>query len=345
MADSSASMHWIRLASRVSEARFYFWPPSPKVPSPNDPIRLVSRVCSLTAYRYIYISSSGFNHNTTVTIFVDGKERKITEALAVILRVMSGGLRVAFWADGLYELAQTGLTHRYAELNLIIEHAYKTWCMLGSPRSAASAGKRIKISERLRISGSEALERIEKSTWVEIEAMFSSPYWSSVECIAELVLSRAVNLLWGAAGTDFESYIGAFRALTYLRYEKIPLKPSSATGGKMAVAMHMERPPNAKRITDIPTWVPDFSADAAQRGVQFPARTALQIWGDSFMRAYKRIRITDENHLIVQARGMDCMVRVSPVFNPWNAAQMCLHLYQNLPNPKNELRVFLVDRL
>ncbi|KAI0457145.1 hypothetical protein F5B21DRAFT_501841 [Xylaria acuta] len=378
------------------------------------------------------------------------------------------GPDIMFWADGLDELTWEELMDdRQHNPPGIIEHSIETCCVLGAPQSAASAEKavdtlncarghwndacasvgattdgslfhltvqqKLGISKWLRDHGSEDLEKTDESVWAGIEAIFLSAYWNSVECIAEIVLSRDVRMIWGDYYMTYETYICAFRALTYLRHEKIPLKPCSVMGWQVAIAccnmryvhqqsggvdlrrmlqiarlcpsasnLHpkvmiatmlsfskpwgrcpippsitfssvasveqffidtaryiildrqdlsiwdQERPPCTKRINGIPTWVPDFSADAAQRGVQFPVRTGLQVWGDYFMRAHKNIRISNENHLIVQARGIDNIKRFSPIFNAWNAARICLDLYENLQSPMNEPQILwfaLVDRL
>ncbi|KAI8951474.1 hypothetical protein F4801DRAFT_290150 [Xylaria longipes] len=448
----------------------YYLPPG----TPYAPIRLTSQVCNLTTQSYKYISFGGSRYNRTVAISLDNEEKSISEPFANLLRgVMSTGWDMFFWVDGLHQLDPED---RDRKLRNLIRFADNTWCMLGTPRSTAVTAK-MGIAGALRNALSQGVRRIDEPMWADIEAMFGSTYWCSIHCIAEVALGHRVAMRWGDWGIDFRDYISAFRALTYLRHEEIPLKPCSTVGWQVAVnssilkymvrrcakidfrhSLHIarlcpsasamnpidmicvmdsistpwrkapspspdhailmsvrqafveaardivldrqdlsiwdyERPPCLKRIEGLPTWVPDFSADAAQRGVQFPVRNGLHLWGNYFMRAHKRIRcvifgiifflfwqlseyrlsfwnqdgawkvlkhsritlkmaITDfecssvsNEHLIVQMRPMDCIVWNSPIINAGNAAQICVHLYRNLQSPKDEPRIFLVDRL
>ncbi|RYC55876.1 hypothetical protein CHU98_g10328 [Xylaria longipes] len=431
----------------------YYLPPG----TPYAPIRLTSQVCNLTTQSYKYISFGGSRYNRTVAISLDNEEKSISEPFANLLRgVMSTGWDMFFWVDGLHQLDPED---RDRKLRNLIRFADNTWCMLGTPRSTAVTAKKMGIAGALRNALSQGVRRIDEPMWADIEAMFGSTYWCSIHCIAEVALGHRVAMRWGDWGIDFRDYISAFRALTYLRHEEIPLKPCSTVGWQVAVnssilkymvrrcakldfrhSLHIarlcpsasamnpidmicvmdsistpwrkapspspdhailmsvrqafveaardivldrqdlsiwdyERPPCLKRIEGLPTWVPDFSADAAQRGVQFPVRNGLHLWGNYFMRAHKRIRlsfwnqdgawkvlkhsritlkmaITDfecssvsNEHLIVQMRPMDCIVWNSPIINAGNAAQICVHLYRNLQSPKDEPRIFLVDRL
>lgn len=105
-----------------------------------------------------------------------------------------------------------------------------------------------------------------------------------------------------------------------------------------------ERPPCAKLRSDLPTWVPDFSPAAAQRGIRLPMRTGFHIWGDYFMGEHKNIRVSKENHLIIQARPIDAIHWFSCRFNAWNAAGMCLYLFRNLQDLQDEGWISVADR-
>ncbi|KAI0491026.1 hypothetical protein F4859DRAFT_508816 [Xylaria cf. heliscus] len=106
-----------------------------------------------------------------------------------------------------------------------------------------------------------------------------------------------------------------------------------------------EHAPVATRITGLPSWVPDFSVQAASRDVPLPLSTTFQIWGDYFMRNYKNIRVSYQNNLKVQAQTIDYIVSFSPIFNATNAAVLCQRIYQLLPNPKDKDPLYLIDCL
>ncbi|KAI0439375.1 hypothetical protein F4803DRAFT_47977 [Xylaria telfairii] len=105
-----------------------------------------------------------------------------------------------------------------------------------------------------------------------------------------------------------------------------------------------ERPPCAKLVEDLPTWVPDFSPAAAQKGIRLPMRTAFHIWGDYFMGKHKNIRVSEDNHLIIQARPLDVISWSSCIFNDWNASSLCLHLFQYLQDIRGEGWLSIADR-
>ncbi|KAI0197192.1 hypothetical protein EV127DRAFT_403314 [Xylaria flabelliformis] len=249
--------------------------------NPFQPIRVYSQPRDLSTCTYVYISSCGLSKDTNIRIFVDDEERHVPARIALwLFRVLQANEEAMFWADGLCrpepESESRTLTERQDGVIDIIRYAYEVWCLIGEPRdpnlgdeihkildsasrhwndACASVGAKIgqplyiltaqqkmDIAEWLLTYGSKDLEKIDWSMWGEIESMFSSAYWNSIECIAELVVGRAVWMLWGRGRICLENYIGAFRALTYFHLEQTALlRPSGTRGWKMAVAIHVVR--------------------------------------------------------------------------------------------------------
>ncbi|KAJ8104883.1 hypothetical protein ONZ43_g7646 [Nemania bipapillata] len=94
-----------------------------------------------------------------------------------------------------------------------------------------------------------------------------------------------------------------------------------------------ERPPCAKRIKDLPTWVPDFSIGDPQAS-QSDVNNGLRGWSDT-VQPRKSIRVSDKA-LLVQAYPLDRVEYVSRVFNVGNCMNVCYEEYQKLPEPVNE---------
>ncbi|KAI0459604.1 hypothetical protein F5B21DRAFT_455401 [Xylaria acuta] len=94
-----------------------------------------------------------------------------------------------------------------------------------------------------------------------------------------------------------------------------------------------ERSPCAKRVKDLPTWVPDFSAGEPQ-GTRFDPNNGLRGWWET-VRPRKNIRLSD-NVLLVQAYALDRVEHVSRVFDAGNFSRLCYEEFRKLPDPINE---------
>ncbi|KAI1746132.1 hypothetical protein F4680DRAFT_463432 [Xylaria scruposa] len=55
--------------------------------------------------------------------------------------------------------------------------------------------------------------------------------------------------------------------------------------------------------------------------------------------------VTTDDYLIVQACYIDRVVRMTPIINELNAAELCLHLYRTIPSRDNMPWHYLVERL
>ncbi|KAI0436494.1 hypothetical protein F4803DRAFT_223246 [Xylaria telfairii] len=96
-----------------------------------------------------------------------------------------------------------------------------------------------------------------------------------------------------------------------------------------------ERAPCAKRIKDLPTWVPDFSAGVPPDSNLHAPNNGLRYWWDT-VEPRKNIRVSDDNTLLVQAYALDRVEDVSRVFDSGNFSSLCYEVYQKLPDPVNE---------
>ncbi|KAI0875752.1 hypothetical protein GGS24DRAFT_489096 [Hypoxylon argillaceum] len=95
-----------------------------------------------------------------------------------------------------------------------------------------------------------------------------------------------------------------------------------------------ERPPCAKRIKGLPTWVPDFSiGDPAT--YRFNLLSDLRQWSDT-VQPRKTIRVTSDNALQVQAYPLDRVEHVSRPFNAGNCTRVLYDEFLKLPGPVGE---------
>ncbi|OTA65985.1 hypothetical protein K449DRAFT_391951 [Hypoxylon sp. EC38] len=95
-----------------------------------------------------------------------------------------------------------------------------------------------------------------------------------------------------------------------------------------------ERPPCARRLKDLPSWVPDFGAKPPYTLALFNPNAGMRGWWDEIRPAGARkpIRISADNKAVhLQARPLDRIVYVSPIFNAGNARRLCASEFQKLP--------------
>ncbi|KAI1746133.1 hypothetical protein F4680DRAFT_463436 [Xylaria scruposa] len=266
------------------KAKLYYLPRG--VPSLPLRVSTALYDLSTNDYVYISSSGlrGGINHPSNHPIVVDGVERHIPFRIAVWLnRFLSRRLDLLFWVDGLCapEFEFKTITDRHDGVMDIIRHASDIWCLVAEPRSLLLTKKivntlelaychwldacafvgvemeqplhtlttqqKMSIAEWLRKSLPEDLAKIDEYMWWEIENIFHSSYWSSVKCIADIVVGQKVWMLYGGRRMSLTLYMGAFRAFTYLRHEATTrLKPSTTKGWEMAVALYTMRCFNKK---------------------------------------------------------------------------------------------------
>ncbi|KAI1385370.1 uncharacterized protein F4822DRAFT_412873 [Hypoxylon trugodes] len=91
-----------------------------------------------------------------------------------------------------------------------------------------------------------------------------------------------------------------------------------------------DRPPCAKRLKGLPSWVPDYSAIPPKVGTLFNPNAGMRAWWGPG-GPERPIAISEDNKLHLQARPLDRIVHVSHVFNAGNARRLCLSEFQKLP--------------
>ncbi|KAI0848800.1 hypothetical protein F5Y00DRAFT_237641 [Daldinia vernicosa] len=97
-----------------------------------------------------------------------------------------------------------------------------------------------------------------------------------------------------------------------------------------------ERPPCAKRLKGLPSWVPDFSAPLPEckSNSFFNPNLGMRVWWEAVPRRFRKpITIsTEDNAVHLQVRPLDRIVHVSPVvFNGGNFRRLCFTEFKNLP--------------
>ncbi|KAI0114549.1 hypothetical protein F4776DRAFT_666695 [Hypoxylon sp. NC0597] len=94
-----------------------------------------------------------------------------------------------------------------------------------------------------------------------------------------------------------------------------------------------ERPPCARRLKGLPSWVPDFAAKPPYMGAVFNPNAGMRAWWDEIRPAAARkpIRVSADNAVHLQARPLDRIVHVSPIFNAGNARRLCASEFKKLP--------------
>ncbi|KAI2616787.1 hypothetical protein GGR54DRAFT_608865 [Hypoxylon sp. NC1633] len=97
-----------------------------------------------------------------------------------------------------------------------------------------------------------------------------------------------------------------------------------------------ERPPRAKRIKGLPSWVPDFSALPPKNNGSFNPNGGMRAWWDNIQPASAKKLITVSSPsdgkpaLHLQAQALDRIVHVSPIFDAGNARRLCFTEFQKL---------------
>ncbi|KAI1760542.1 hypothetical protein GGR53DRAFT_509323 [Hypoxylon sp. FL1150] len=117
-----------------------------------------------------------------------------------------------------------------------------------------------------------------------------------------------------------------------------------------------DRPPCAKRMKGLPSWVPDFGAVAPKIGGLFDPNKGMRGWWDAIQPASARKPIIITSYqpstpsisasttstspsspegeklaLHLQARPLDRIVHVSPIFNAGNCRRLCYTEFRDLP--------------
>ncbi|KAI0836862.1 hypothetical protein F5Y06DRAFT_272458 [Hypoxylon sp. FL0890] len=95
---------------------------------------------------------------------------------------------------------------------------------------------------------------------------------------------------------------------------------------------YSERPPCARRLKGLPSWVPDFGAIAPKTGALFNPGGGMRRWWDEIrpLSARKPITISEDNAIHLQARPLDRIVHVSPIFNAGNARRLCFSEFKKM---------------
>ncbi|RYP57899.1 hypothetical protein DL770_010553 [Monosporascus sp. CRB-9-2] len=95
-----------------------------------------------------------------------------------------------------------------------------------------------------------------------------------------------------------------------------------------------ERPPCARRLRGLPSWVPDFGAEPAKGGAVGKPYRGMRAWWDALPKRFLKpitVSIDGDNALLrVQARPLDRIVHVSPVFSAANYRRLCATEFEKL---------------
>ncbi|KAI1371962.1 hypothetical protein F4677DRAFT_456886 [Hypoxylon crocopeplum] len=94
-----------------------------------------------------------------------------------------------------------------------------------------------------------------------------------------------------------------------------------------------ERPPCARRVPGMPSWVPDFSAVPPKVPARLNPNSGMRVWWDNISPASAVKPITaseDGNALHIQVRPLDRIVHVSDIFNAGNCRPLCLSEFQGI---------------
>jgi hypothetical protein len=259
----------------------------------------------------------------------------------------------------------------------------------------------------------------EEMVWEAMLAVFQSPYFDSVQTIADVILSEEVIVTSGESSISWPDFMAAFRGLVvamprllnklpsvalqdsfsrvsqieiaHRRYREDPgleLLPMIQTAGNMLytdpreivfsmlplarpskrtevtgrkipmpiadysktpqeifiqaakfvieerqdlILWWAERPPNGRRMENLPSWVPDWTTKLPTEVVRISVerRPSLRHWSES-IRSTKTITVID-NRLHLQAHKLDCVQSVSRMFTQENCRRLALEEWQRLP--------------
>jgi hypothetical protein len=99
-----------------------------------------------------------------------------------------------------------------------------------------------------------------------------------------------------------------------------------------------ERPPRGRKISGMPSWVPDWTSPNPKTAVKVmpTSDNGMRAWWDHLAPPAKRITVDEQNALHVQAHALDRVVSVSPIFTQENCRRLCLTEWQALPSVSGE---------
>ncbi|KAI1740769.1 hypothetical protein F4680DRAFT_85982 [Xylaria scruposa] len=423
---------------------------------PDAPIKLTLIDADLKNTSYECISYERAKNPNIVNIVVNDEDYEIPQALESALRTFRRKEKPrTLWADLLVGRTVEERSSQATAMRQILENADKTLCWLGPQKELTSRAfdivhdmanqwsqacvhvnlspdvglsrVTIKQMDGIREKLSEpvfpALAGFDFKIWNELYDIFGASYWSSVHCIPEIVLAKAVIIVCGRSNIRWPNYVGASRALPFLqaKYQQVPLLPRVMKAFTIISSIEIaerrrrlgesielfpmlqtareceaqdprdyifsmipistpsrrlefhnagpqtlpaidysksmqevfinaaryivlerqdmmlwfgERPPCARRVKDLPTWVPDFSAGDPP-GHRIDPNNGLRNWWDT-VQPRKNIRVSDDNALLVQAYALDSVEHVSRVFDAGNFSSLCYEEFQKLPDPINE---------
>ncbi|KAI1080324.1 hypothetical protein F5B20DRAFT_570435 [Whalleya microplaca] len=419
----------------------------------NAPIKLSLTESHLQDTSYECISYDRSEAADTVAVTVDGDDHAIPKALESALRTFRRKERPrTLWADLLVGRTIQERSKQAVAQRQILENAEKTICWLGPDKesttkvfetihematrwnnarwevgmspdvslSRATMQQIAGIRERLNNCRFDDLNSFDFAHWKEIYNVFGAPYWTSVQCISEIVLAKMAIIVCGRSNIRWDNYIGASRTMPFYqaKFFKVPLLPHVYRGFEIANSIEIaerrrqlgesiellpmiqtardcgtkdarenvfsmlliatpsgrvehhdmgrqplpktdysksavevfteaaryavlerqdlllwynERPPCAKRLKDLPSWVPDFSAKPVKNS-SFSTTTGMRGWWEDF-RARKPLTVSEDNALHLQARPLDRIAHVSPIFNAGNYRRLCFTEFEKLPAP------------
>ncbi|KAI1750012.1 hypothetical protein F4782DRAFT_511015, partial [Xylaria castorea] len=422
----------------------------------NAPIKLTLVDADLQDTSYECISYERAKNANIVKISVNNEDYEIPQALEGALRTFRRKEKPrTLWADLLVGRTAEERSSQATMMGQILENADKTLCWLGPQKELTSRAFDIVhdmanrwtqaclhvnlsqdvglarvttkqmdgIREKLNEPEFAGLAGLDFKIWNELYDIFGSSYWSSVHCIPEIVLAKAVVIVCGRSNIRWPNYVGASRTLPFLqaKYQQVPLLPSvmkafTITGSIeiaerrrrlgnsielfpmiqtardceaqdprdyifsmipistpslrleshnagpqplpridysksiqevfMDAARYIvlerqdlllwfgERPPCTRRVRDLPTWVPDFSAGDPP-GHRVDPNNGLRGWWET-VQPRKNIRLSDDNALLVQAYALDSVEHVSRVFDAGNFSNLLYEEFRKLPDPINE---------
>ncbi|KAI8958433.1 hypothetical protein F5Y11DRAFT_336184 [Daldinia sp. FL1419] len=95
-----------------------------------------------------------------------------------------------------------------------------------------------------------------------------------------------------------------------------------------------ERPPCAKRIKGLPSWVPDFSAPppTCKSTGFFNPNAGMRLWWEAIPQSIRKPISVSDNAVHLQVHPLDRIVHVSPPFNVGNCRRLCFAEFFALPS-------------
>ncbi|KAI5924189.1 hypothetical protein F4810DRAFT_719427 [Camillea tinctor] len=420
----------------------------------DDPIKIALTEANLVETSYECISYDHAGDADTVTVSVDDKDQDVPKALESALRTFRRKEKPrTLWADLLVGRTAEERSAQSTVTRQILENAEKTLCWIGPGQESTTkafetihemanrwmqaclhAGMPADTSfsrvtmQQLGIIRSRLLDNrpfddlnsFDFAHWNDIYAIVGAKYWSSVQCIPEIVLAKLAIIVCGRSNIRWPNYIAASRALAFYqaKFFQVPLLPNVKKGLENANSIELaerrrrlgepielfpmiqtardcgaedvreyvfsmvpiatpsarvknhnqgpqplpsvdytktaqqvfteaarytilerqdlllwfgERVPCAKKLKDLPSWVPDFGA-MALKGKDYTPNNGLRLWWES-CAPIKPITVSDDDVLHVQAHALDRVTHVSAVFNMGNCGRLCVDEFLKLPDP------------